>query len=438
MATTRKKTTATQETKLTAVEARQKVEELQDKLDKFEDTAFCIMCRKHKDRKNKFYLNTDPKCGGESCTSICRECARRIALRVDKNGDEHTPTKESVIEALKYLNKPFLNTVWNASIQESENLIAGKIKHNVWVSYIKNIQMIQYVGLTYFDSDFFKEKIIYEDEKTEEDIKNIDVGTYNQFIKDRSDVIRLIHYDPFDKESIEDQPFLYSQLLGLLDSSEDANDDMLRISSCITIVRSFLQQSKIDDAIAKIMSDYKNMSNNAGAIKSLQDSRSKITSVISTLAEQSCISLKHNKNAKKGENTWTGKIKKIKELNLREGEVNGFDIWTCKGMQQVMEMSDASIMKQLKLDESEWSDIVAEQRVMVRKLQEDCKHYQEISRILLRENIDLKDILKENNLLNENHLVDLDELYAYFASDWEVSENESESGENIQSDSVSS
>ena len=53
--------------------------------------------------------------------------------------------------------------------------------------------------------------------------------------------------------------------------------------------------------------------NRAGEIKSLLDSKQKISSTISQLAEQSCLSLKHNKNQSKGENTWTGKIKKIKE-----------------------------------------------------------------------------------------------------------------------------
>lgn len=217
---------------------------------------------------------------------------------------------------------------------------------------------------------------------------------------------------------------------------------MMRNASCISIVRGFLQQSKLDNAISKAMVDIDNIEKNSATIKSLQDSKSKVSSVITSLAAESCISLRNNKNAKKGENTWTGKIKKIKDLNLREGEVNGFDIWTCKGMQQVMEMSDASIMKQLHLDESEWSDIVAEQRVMVRKSQEDCKHYKEISRILLRENIDLKDVLKENGLLDQNNLVDLDNLYAYFSAD-ELGEQEvdndddqSESGENNQSDNL--
>ena len=58
-------------------------------------------------------------------------------------------------------------------------------------------------------------------------------------------------------------------------------------------------------------------------------------------------------------------------MNLREGEVNGFDIGTCRGMRQVMDMSNASILKQLRLDESEYSDMLAEQREMITKLRDD-------------------------------------------------------------------
>ena len=41
---TRKSTT--QPVKLTAAEAREKVEELQHKLDNYDKTAFCLMCKK--------------------------------------------------------------------------------------------------------------------------------------------------------------------------------------------------------------------------------------------------------------------------------------------------------------------------------------------------------------------------------------------------------
>lgn len=62
------------------------------------------------------------------------------------------------------------------------------------------------------------------------------------------------------------------------------------------------------------MCDISNIERNSATIKSLQESKGKITSVITSLAQDSCISLKHNKNAKKGENTWTGKIKKLRVL----------------------------------------------------------------------------------------------------------------------------
>ena len=37
-----------QPNKLTAVQAREKVDELQAKLDKFEGTSFCLKCKTHK------------------------------------------------------------------------------------------------------------------------------------------------------------------------------------------------------------------------------------------------------------------------------------------------------------------------------------------------------------------------------------------------------
>ena len=244
-----------------------------------------------------------------------------------------------------------------------------------------------------------------------------------------------MHYDPFEKETITDQPFLYSQLLGLLDSSEDANDDMMRVSSCITIVRSFLQLSKIDNSIAEILANTKNIEMQSTVIKGLQESKQKISSIITNLAAESCISLKNSKNTKKGENTWTGKIKKIKDLNLREGEVNGFDLNTCKGMKQVMDLSNASILKQLRLDESEYSDMIAEQREMIVKYQEDLENYKEISRILLRENLDLKDYLKENNMLDSENLVNLNDLYSCFnGEDKDLDETIDESLEVIEDD----
>lgn len=398
---------------------------MKEKLEKLQSYGYCYMCDTHKSRDH-FYVSTDPliKSG---ITPICRECARKIALRVDKNGDEHEVTKESAQLALRYLNKPFINALWDASVQESENLVAGRVKHSPWTAYVKNVQMVNYVGMTYFDSDMFKEKIVYEDEKTLQQIVEEAAGadTMDDYLRNKKDVIKLLGYDPFESEAISDQPFLYSQLVGLIDAGGEQNDDMLRNSSCVSIVRGFLQSQKIDNTITKMMGDTANIERNSATIKSLQDSKQKITSMITNLAAESCISLKNSKNAKKGENTWTGKLKKIKDLDLREGRVNGFDLETCKAMRQVMDASNASILGQLKLDESDWSDMVAEQRETIVKLQSQLDKYTEIARILLAENLDLKDFIKDYNIETLGYkYINLDELYSSFAADEGVSQNE--------------
>lgn len=378
----------------------------------------CPHCLKEK-KKSGFYVSTDPRVL-TGITSVCKECIQKIAFNWDENRQQFgTPTKKSVMDALEYLDRPFLENLWNSSYAEWLNPESKSKRKSIWDTYIKNVGMKQYSGLRWRDGDIFNTyvedaKVVADMEKAQQE--NAQMLANNQevneeFEKNKSDVIRLLGYDPFEFEKPEDQPLLYSQLIGYLDTSGEGNDDMMRTSSAITIVRGFAQQAKIDDKIATAMA---NTSINPTEIKTLLDSKQKISSTISQLAEQSCLSLKHNKNASKGENTWTGKIKKIKELNLREGEVNGFDIMTCKGMQQVMDLSNESILKQLALDESEWSDIVAEQRKMVTQLTTEKDSYKEITRILLRENLDLKDMLEENNLLDSDNLVNLEELFSAF------------------------
>ena len=323
------------------------------------------------------------------------------------------------MNALETIDKPFLNKLWDASYAEWADYNSQHRRTTIWDTYIKNVGMVQYRGMRWRDGDIFQtyvedaKQVAALEEGNREMAQTLLDGQEvdNEFEKNRKDVIRLLGYDPFEGEKLEDQPLLYSQLIGYLDAGGDGNDDMMRTSSAITIVRGFLQQTKLDDKIAKSMA---NSNANTSELKQLLDSKKNISSTIILLAEQSCLSLKHNKNASKGENTWTGKIKKIKDLNLREGEVNGFDLMTCKGMQQVMDLSNASILKQLALDESEYSDIVAEQRKMVTSLTSERDNYKEITRILLRENLDLKDVLADNGLLDKENLVDLENLFSVF------------------------
>ena len=376
----------------------------------------CHHCLQEK-KKSEFYVSTDPRVM-TGITSTCKDCIRKIALAWDDNRKEYgLCTKQTVMSALEYLDRPFLNKLWDSSYAEWADDTKKNKKTTIWDSYIKNVSMVNYRGMRWRDGDIFQTYI--EDAKQIAALESgnkdmartlLDSQEVNgEFEKNRKDVIRLLGYDPFEGEKLEDQPLLYSQLIGYLDSGGDGNEDMMRTSSAITIVRGFSQQSKIDDKIARAMA---NTNVNPNELKTLLDAKKNLSSTIANLAEQSCLSLKHNKNASKGENTWTGKIKKLKDMDLRAAEVNGFDIGTCRGMQQVLEISDASIMKQLALDESEWSDMVADQRKTIVDLQKQRDTYREVNRILLRENLDLRDTLEENSLLDTSNLKDLKELFS--------------------------
>ena len=361
----------------------------------------CPYCLKEKKTK-EFYVSTDPKVL-TGITTMCKDCVKKIALAWDDNRQEFGAcTKKSVMDALEYIDRPFLNNLWDSSYAEWANQDAQLRRTTIWDAYIKNVSMPQYRGMRWRDGDIFntfvedaKQVAALESGNTEAAQTLIASQEVNgEFDKNRKDVIRLLGYDPFEGEKLEDQPLLYSQLIGYLDLGGD-NEDMMRTSSAITIVRGFLQQAKLDDKIAKVMA---NTNANASEMKTLLDAKKNISATISQLAEQSCLSLKHNKNSSKGENTFTGIVKKLKEINLRDAEVNAFDIGTSEGMRQVADISNASIIKQIRLDENDYNDMLIKQREMLVKLQEKADQSDETARILLRENIDLKKFIEEHNI----------------------------------------
>jgi len=395
----------------------------------------CPHCLKEK-KKSEFYMSTDPRVL-TGITSICKDCVRKIALAWDDNRQEFGAcTKKTVMDALEYIDRPFLERLWDSSYAEWTDDTSQKRRTTIWDAYIKNVGMVQYRGLRWRDGDIFNTyvedaKQVAALESGNREVAQTLIGSQevdNECDKNRKDVIRLLGYDPFEGEKIEDQPLLYSQLIGYLDSGGDGNDDIMRTSSAITIVRGFSQQAKIDDKIAKAMA---NTNVNTAELKTLLDAKKNLSATISQLAEQSCLSLKHNKNASKGENTWTGKIKKLRDMDLRDAEVNGFDIGTCRGMQQVLDISDASIMKQLALDESEWSDMVAEQRQMLTKVQKQRDIYREINRVILRENLDLRDTLEENGMLDVGNLQNLKDLFSPLA---ELENEKQQASDDVEED----
>lgn len=157
--------------------------------------------------------------------------------------------------------------------------------------------------------------------------------------------------------------------------------------------------------ITLLMRDVRNLEKNISTIKNLEDTKNKITSSVLNLAKDNGISLKHSVNASKGENTWTGKVKKMKEMNLLEAETNLYDVEYSNGLSQVAEISDAAIIKQIRLDENDFHDMLIQQRELIDKYKKVADINEEKARILLRENYDLKSLINEHGieLEGDNH-----------------------------------
>lgn len=392
-------TTKETQPKLTAAQLRKKVEDLEAKVQSLKEGAWCCLCDTHKAR-DKFYVSTDPL-NQSGVTPICKDCAKKLALKIGKDKVEHEPDRESVQLALRYLNKPFLEDLWDSSVIESENLASGKVKSNPWVAYIKNVAMGQYNGKGYMDGDIYHIPTTTETTDTstlEAENSKINAEILESFTQNKKDTIRLLGYDPFQKEAPSDQPYLYASLIGYLDASEDANEDRLKTSSSIEIVKNFSHIEKINDVITTLMADVKNMEKNISTIKNLEDTKNKITASVLSLARDNGISLKHSVNASKGENTWTGKVRKMKEMNLMEAETNLYDVEYSAGLRQVAEISDAAIVKQIRLDENDYNDMIVQQRELINKYKKSADDNEEKARVLLRENYDLKALLAEHHI----------------------------------------
>ena len=397
MANTTKKKSAPVK-KMTIAETRTALAKAQDLLD---TGCRCAMCGVVKDKETKFYLDTDPRMmGGTSFSRICRDCAKAIACRRDANGEDHEPTKESVQLALMYLNKPFLETIWNASIQEVDNLASGRYKSNVWAAYIKNIQMSNYVGMTYADSDMFKEKVYYEDEleKLKQDEMSEDV--VEMYKVNKRTVLRFLGYDPFENEPVSEQPLLYAKLVGYFD--ESVKDDGLKLEAVIEIVQSFKDVKTINDAISQYKKQLGNNPAVITTIKSLAETKQKMINSALALAKDNGISENNNNRKSKGAGTLSGIIKELQEMNLEEAEINIFDYETNMAIEDIMTRNHQNQLQQLNPDENDWEKEVIHQKQLLFDLQKERDQAVEFSRLLKKENKDLKDFLMEQGLIDQN------------------------------------
>lgn len=357
----------------------------------------CPHCGELK-KKSAFYVSSDPAVR-IGIAFPCKVCVEKIARRYDaKTGKFGEVTLSSLKNALCYLDKPFLQVLYDASYNEVHDETLEKNKTNLWAAYIVNVQMKQYKAMRWRDSDIFQGGS--SDEHTDTTTVSMTPEVLEEYKTNKRDIVRLIGYDPFANYPVEqDLPVLYAQLISFID--EETKNDGMKMNAVVQIVQAFNQIQKLNDAINELSADTQKLNTNNGTIKQHADTISKLLSGANALAKDNGISVNFNNSKSKGQNTLTGKMKDLDLIGFRDAKINMYDIDYCAGMRQVAEISSKAQVDQIGFDENVMNEIGNIRRELVDELQAQRDKAVERARLLLIENKDLKEFLREKGLIDE-------------------------------------
>ena len=329
----------------------------------------CIYCGQEKDQEKNYYKSASILMkNNNQRMPICKTCCIDLYEYMVKKYDD---CKIALYYACRLLDIYFESSLYYTAEQQANN--SGS---SIFAIYLQKCNSLpQYFGKTFSESaplDYEGNKNIFE---TEIKLDTSDLDKRNQ-----EDVIRMVGYDPFENENPFDKKYLYNTLVDFLD--ESTLEDSFKLPTVVEIVKSFNQIDKINQALAIMTTDINNVANSVGGVKSLFEAKDKMYRALLALAKDNGISVNHATNKSKGAGTLSGIIKQLQEKGFIEAEVNLFDIETCEGMQQVADISNQSILKQLQFDENDYTFMLNEQRTLLQDVQNKNIKLEEENRLL--------------------------------------------------------
>ncbi|OSA92837.1 UNVERIFIED_ORG: hypothetical protein B2H93_13505 [Clostridium botulinum] len=346
-------------------------------------------CKNHKGKNplavcNFYSSNSVLSVDGK--TTICKKC---IKEKINYN------EIQTVYDMLMALDIPFIYDVW---------ITAENSKSDTFGKYISLIGSLpQYSSCTSYKQSVFepKEKTVEIKNNIETMEKNMSDDEYLEFKlnykKNKDDAIRLLGYDPFEAENETDKPNMYAKLTNMI--NEDILQDGLKTSAIISIIKGQNQENKMNDLITYLSSDTKSLLDNIGTIKSLTDTKEKLNKSILALAKDNKISDLYSGVKTVGQNTLTGKLKKVRELDLDEAQVNLFDMRTSMGMYQVAKLSAEAQRETLNFGDDDLLDMVKFQKDKLNFYDKEYEKLREENRKLrvlcTYNNLDYKDVVFE-------------------------------------------
>jgi hypothetical protein len=345
-------------------------------------------------------------------------------VEIDKNID-YSKEQQIYDELLsKYQGdheKAIFEFCYKTDIPYSENIVKllfkGKqdsVLNQMPAIYISTIKAdIDYKDVTFFaqlKQENFEEiykQISTDRVLTEEDKKN------------RMSVIDILAYDPFKDEDPADKPNLYRSMASML--TESMRKDVPKANAAITIIRNYNIIAKYDKKIAEIT---KNADINEETQKILENCmkiKKTLQDTINTTAEKNAFTVKGIGNAGKG--MLSDVMNQISEKGIDEGVTNFYDIATSKSIKEIASMSFQAQLEQAKCSNSDFLDIINNQRELVVKAQEKARDAEEALR-LAKEKITKQELLQELESEYKKKGISEEEIRDFISREYDLYDSE--------------
>lgn len=373
----------------------------------------CTCCKKEKRLVDGFYISKSPLFSIDGRLPVCKDCIADMC--VDSQTGEINEVELN--KTLRKFDKPYYKNDLMSAYEQFEREHAyidkdeiKKYGRDIIKLYFKNISMRQCINKSYEDSE--KDGFIHRNTNTDksktqkidatfadvnnpivkndtENNQNSDTVKWSK--KDKQNMryaISTIGYDPFEDVGLtdSDRKYCFNILAGYCDTDGIAEDGH-KIQGVIEMSMLYCQCKKITETMNIELS--KREVDDA-KVQKLSSSKSTLLSSIATIAKDNNIASNYNKNSKQGQSSLSSKMKEMEDNGFQEIQVNLFDIKTAEAFKQIDRISNENIANQLTLDNSEYSEIVKEQRENLKLQEQKIDELTEENRNLKNKIIDLE------------------------------------------------
>lgn len=292
---------------------------------------------------------------------ICKECCNKLF------GYIYTKVAGKNVELAMQQVCAQLNLYWEVDafyLVKDKYEVSGR-KGTLLGNYIKFINE-NHCGKTFMESPFLVDEQYNSATRVVEINKNeAPFDWENEDARNKQQVIKMVGYDPFEYYNDEDKKILYRDLLNILD--EGMENDLVKFQAGIQIVQSFFKIRQLN----KKEFDMQQANADLSDLKAVADLRAKELAAISKFSSDNGFSERYATAKAKGENTFTGILKKMDEKKFENALLNRYDIETSETIQQAADASVKAIFKQLGMTESDVWKTCQEQMEELLKLRKE-------------------------------------------------------------------